>query len=136
MLISHFRDSGIGRVPWFPIHISFLMLLFLLPGCEEEEPALLWGSGTLEAEEVVVSSVIGGRLLLRAVEEGDRITGGDLVALVDSTALVEAREMAGVGLRVISVERRLAETALAAAREQLDQAITAFRRIGTELGII
>ncbi len=123
MLISDFRDSRIGTIMRSPIHVSFLLLLILLPGCEEEEPALLWGSGTLEAEEVVVSPVIGGRLLLRAVEEGDRIEEGGLVALVDSTALVEARELARVGLLRITVQRRQAETALAAVREQLDQAI-------------
>ncbi|MFC1628795.1 HlyD family secretion protein [Gemmatimonadota bacterium] len=108
-------------------HRSSLLLLFILfpflTGCEEEEPRALWGSGVLEAEEVVVSSVIGGRLLLRPVEEGDRIEVGSLVALIDTTALVEARELARVGLRAITVQRRQAETALAAAREQFDQAV-------------
>lgn len=122
MLISDFRDSRIGRIHRSPLRVLLLMLLFL-PGCEEEEPAPLWGSGILEAEEVVVSPVIGGRLLLRAVEEGERIIEGSLVALIDSTALVEARELARVGLRGITVQRRQAETALAAARERLDQAV-------------
>ncbi len=122
MLISDSRDSRIGRIHRSPLRVLLLMLLFL-PGCEEEEPAPLWGSGILEAEEVVVSPVIGGRLLLRAVEEGERITEGSLVALIDSTALVEARELASVGLRGITVQRRQAETALAVAQEQLDQAI-------------
>ncbi len=123
MLISDFRDSRIGRIHRSPFRVLFLLLLPLLPGCEEEEPAPLWGSGILEAEEVVVSPVIGGRLLLRAVEEGERIIEGSLVALIDSTALVEARELARVGLRGITVQRRQAETALAAARERLDQAV-------------
>jgi len=46
-----------------------------------------------------------------------------LIALIDSTALVEARELIRVGLQVIAVQRHQAETVLAAARERFDQAI-------------
>ena len=103
---------------------TLLLGVLLLPGCEkEEEPMPLWGSGILEAEEVVVAPVIGGRLLLRPVEEGDLVEAGTLIALIDSTALVEARDLARIGLRGIEVQRRQAETALAAARERLDQAV-------------
>ncbi len=107
-----------------PLHaLSVVAGVLLLAGCAEEEAAPLWGSGVLEAEEVTVSSTIGGRLLLRCVEEGDRVEAGDLIARVDTVALAEARDLARVGLEAVRVERRQAGTALAAAREQLDQAI-------------
>lgn len=102
--------------------ISFLWLLLLAAGCAEETPDLLWGSGVLEAEDVVISPTIGGRLLLRPVEEGDRVEVGTLVALVDTTALVEGRDLARVGLQAVRVQRLQAETVLAAAGEQLEQA--------------
>ncbi len=95
----------------------------LLAGCAEEEPAPLWGSGVLEAEEVICAATIGGRLLDRPVEEGDLVAAGDLIARIETTALIEARDLARVGLEAVRVERRQAETALAAAHEQLDSAM-------------
>ena len=92
-----------------------LGITLLVAGCAEEEPERLWGSGALEAEEVLIASTIGGRLLVRTVDEGDRVREGELTALVDTTALVEARDLARVGLEALSVEGRQAETALSAA---------------------
>lgn len=104
---------------------GFLLISLLLTfgGCAEEEAERLWGSGVLEAEQVLVSSTIGGRLLLRTVEEGDRVEEGALIALVDTTAFVEARDLASVGLLGIAVERRLADNMLETTRERLAQAI-------------
>lgn len=100
-----------------------LGIVLLAAGCEEEEPERLWGSGVLEAEEVVIASTIGGRLLVRTVEEGDVVREGKLIAIVDTTAFVEARGLAMVGLEALAVERRQAETALSGATEQLAQAV-------------
>ena len=72
---------------------------------------------------VLVASTIGGRLLLRTVEEGDRAEEGTLIALVDTIAFIEARDLATVGLRGIAVERRQADNMLETARERLVQAI-------------
>jgi HlyD family secretion protein len=112
-------NGGPGR----SLFTFFTLCILALTGCAGEEVEALWGSGVLEAEEVVVAPVIGGRLLYRAVDEGDPVAEGALIALIDSTALVEARELARVGLRGIEVQRRQAETALAAARERYDQAV-------------
>lgn len=100
-----------------------LFVTALAAGCTERREAPLWGSGVLEAEDVVISPTIGGRLLLRSVEEGDVVEEGALIALIDTTALVEARDLAVVGLEGIAVQRRQAENRLAAASEQLEQAI-------------
>ena len=104
---------------------GFLLVSLLLTfgGCAEEEVESLWGSGVLEAEQVLVASTIGGRLLLRTVEEGDRVEEGALIALVDTTAFIEARDLATVGLRGIAVERRQAHNMLETARERLAQAL-------------
>jgi HlyD family secretion protein len=108
---------------------SNYQLLLLLPvamtfgGCAEKEKEPLWGSGVLEAEEVVVAPTIGGRLLLRTVEEGDRVEEGTLIAIIDTTSLVEVRDLAAVGLRGVAVQRRQALNALDATRERLEQAV-------------
>jgi HlyD family secretion protein len=106
-----------------------VVCLLLLVGCAEREPERLWGSGVLEAEETVLSPTIGGRLLLRPVEEGDRVAEGALVALTDTTALVEAHDLARVGLAGVEVRRRQAETALSSVGEQLEQAERTRRRL-------
>lgn len=116
-----------GRLPARSAFVA-AACLFLLAGCAEREPERLWGSGVLEAEEVVLSSTIGGRLLLRTVEEGDRVVEGALVALMDTMALVEAYDLARVGLAGVEVRRRQAETALSSADERLKQAERTRRR--------
>ena len=97
-------------------------LLVGLVSCTPPPPEPLWGSGTLEAEEVVVAATVGGRLLARFGEEGDRLTAGQVVAWIDSAGLVEARDLARVGLQSVAVQRRQAETTLASAAERLIQA--------------
>ena len=103
--------------------LILISLLLTLGGCAEEEVEKLWGSGVLEAEQVLVSSTMGGRLLLRTVEEGDLVEEGALIALVDTIALVEVRNLATVGLLGIAVERRQADNILETAMERLIQAI-------------
>jgi len=103
--------------------LILVSLLLTFGGCAEDEVERLWGSGVLEAEQVLVSSTIGGRLLLRTVEEGDTVAEGDLIALVDTTAFIEARDLATVGLLGIAVERRQAVNILETARERLAQVI-------------
>ncbi len=103
--------------------LLLISLMLTFGGCAEKEVEKLWGSGVLEAEQVLVSSTIGGRLLLRTVEEGDRVEEGTLIALVDTTAFVEARDLTTVGLLGIAVEKRRAQKVLETAGERLAQAI-------------
>jgi HlyD family secretion protein len=103
--------------------------LLLVAGCAEREPERLWGSGVLEAEEVVVSPIVGGRLLQRTVEEGDRVVEGALVALIDTMTLAEAHDLVRVGLAGVAVQRRQAETVLSSVGEQLEHAERTRRRL-------
>ena len=102
--------------------LLFPVLLIALTGCAEEAPQRLWGSGMLEAEVVTVASLTGGRILVRPVQEGDRVERGALVAAIDSVGLVEARDQARVGLAALAVSRTQAATTLASAEERLLQA--------------
>lgn len=108
---------------WSYYQLLLLLVAMTLGSCAEKEEEPLWGSGVLEAEEVVVAPTIGGRLLLRTVEEGDRVEEGTLIAIIDTTSLVEVRDLAAVGLRGIAVQRRQAQNALDATRERLEQAV-------------
>ncbi|MFO7768356.1 MAG: efflux RND transporter periplasmic adaptor subunit [bacterium] len=113
----------------------FIAVLFLasgtllLSGCGEAEEPPLWGTGMLEAEDLTLASTVGGRLLARPHEEGDRVREGAVAAWIDSIPFTEQREMARVGLQSLAVQRRQAETKLASAREQLEQAVRARDRL-------
>lgn len=49
-------------------------------------------SGSFEADEVIVSSEIGGRLLSFNVQEGDSLTGGQIVGTVDAKTVALQKE--------------------------------------------
>jgi HlyD family secretion protein len=50
--------------------------------------------GTVDANEVIVSSRIQGRIASLAVEEGDRVTEGQLLATIEAQDLADARNAA------------------------------------------
>jgi HlyD family secretion protein len=62
----------------------FLFLLIQSCGNKKE---VYDASGSFEADEVVVSSELGGQLLQFNVNEGDSLTQGQIVGLIDSTNL-------------------------------------------------
>jgi HlyD family secretion protein len=66
-----------------------LVLLALAAGCRKEKPDAY---GNFEADEVVVSAELGGRLLRFDAAEGQRLAAGAEVALVDTTSLALQRE--------------------------------------------
>lgn len=59
------------------------VLLFILAACGNKEHDFD-ASGTFETDDVVVSSEIGGKIILFPVEEGDSIPGGQVVGEVDA----------------------------------------------------
>jgi len=54
----------------------------VLAGCARDGDAIR-GSGTIEMDEVDVASLVGGRLLRLDVIEGDTVTVGDTIAVLD-----------------------------------------------------
>lgn len=64
----------------------YLILIFLFIACEGEERRSD-AYGNFEADVVTVSAETAGKLLTLSVEEGARLTAGQKVALIDTTAL-------------------------------------------------
>ena len=56
--------------------------LVLAAGCSRDG-GMIRGSGTIEMDEIDVASLIGGRLLRIAVVEGDTVSAGDTLAVLD-----------------------------------------------------
>ncbi len=80
--------AGIGRrAPRqrVPVRIALAVAalggLVALGGCGH--PAGVRGSGTIELDEIDVSSLVGGRVARLAVDEGDTVRAGDTLAVLD-----------------------------------------------------
>ena len=72
------------------------LLAVAASGCRDPQPAdRVRVSGQVEATEVQVAALVGGRLLELTPDEGDRVAAGELVARLDATdtelALARAR---------------------------------------------
>lgn len=76
--------------------------------------------GTVDANEVVVSSRIQGRIASLAVQEGDRVTAGQLLATIQAQDLADARNAAAATTR--SDRYKLAESRDAARQTEGDTA--------------
>jgi HlyD family secretion protein len=67
------------------IIISFFIIL-LIQSCGNKKE-IYDASGSFEADEVIVSSELGGQLLQFNVNEGDSLAPGQIVGVIDSTTL-------------------------------------------------
>lgn len=67
---------------WFAARTLALLSLFLAVGCSRDG-GMIRGSGTIEMDEIDVASLVGGRLLRIAVVEGDTVSAGDTLAVLD-----------------------------------------------------
>jgi HlyD family secretion protein len=68
-----------------PVYAITVAALTILAGCREPAPSnTMRVSGHVEATEVHVAAEVGGRLVDLRVAEGDRVSVGDLVALLDT----------------------------------------------------
>jgi HlyD family secretion protein len=106
---------------------SVILAPLLIAGCSERSPrGEIPSSGYIEATEVRVSTKVGGTVALLAVQEGDRVQTGQLVARLDSVDIVLAlnaargdRGQAAADLRLRLAGTRAEEIREAAA--QLDR---------------
>lgn len=110
------------------MNISKLIIIALsllsLASCNNDESNVL-GSGSFEATEVLVSSEVNGKVLTWKIKEGDNLTEGEEVGLVDTTQLYLKREAllkSGTGVRAarpnISTQTEALEVQLRDLREQ------------------
>ena len=60
-----------------------IALLLCAPGCMSGSDSLVESTGTIEATQVDIRSEAAGRILKRAVDQGDRVKTGDLLAAID-----------------------------------------------------
>ena len=114
--------------------LGVVALVLLAAGCGREETTAIEASGTLEATEAELGFQVPGRIDSILVQEGDRVTSGQRIAVLDLDELT-ARRDAAVAMaaaqraRLAELERGFrpeevaqAEVALQSAQHRLDDA--------------
>ena len=111
--------------------VSLCLCVSLLAGCREEKPDAY---GNFEATEVVVSAEVGGQLLQFEPDEGERLAGGVLTALVDTGTqslarqeLVSQRAASATRVTEAQAQVRVLRAQLATAREEYARTLRLFR---------
>lgn len=98
-----------------------LVLSLLVAGCGQNEKEYD-ATGTFEATETVVSAEQNGRLLMLAVNEGDEMTEGREVGLIDTTQIWLKLIQLDATKTVYQSQKPDKEAQIAATRQQLDKA--------------
>jgi membrane fusion protein YbhG len=105
-------------------------------------PKVLKVSGNIELTEVDIAFKTAGRLVTLAVDEGDRVKKGALIARLDQEELQQRRDSAAASLdstrsrlvqsgTAIEYQRQQTEAQLSRSRAELDQAKAVLRELET-----
>ena len=101
------------------------MLMLAACGNNEKE---FDATGTFEATEITVSAEQSGVLMTCTVNEGDNITQGQEVGLIDTTQIWLKIQQMGATKEVYQSQKPDLEKQIAATRQQLAKALTEQRR--------
>lgn len=82
-------------------HIFIVAIIALFAACKSNNTQFD-AQGTFEADEVIVSSEIGGKLIDFAVKEGDTIAAGKVVAHVDALNIALQKEQTDASIAALN----------------------------------
>ncbi len=131
--MNHLRLlSGQKRAKRFAMILNVLLIAALLHGCgyngHDANP-----SGTLEATSVTISPVVNGRILEIRVDEGDRVSVGDTLVVLDMDLVTLQRAQTASNILTINAQRLVAEDGLATAERNLSHLELSLERATTLL---
>jgi len=112
---------------WF-IYLRFAGVALLLIGCSNSPQKNFLGSGTLEAEEIVVSSLLPGTVEELRVSEGSAVEKDQIIARLDTSKLSAQRRQSEAALQELQINRRLAVNAIHQARTQHENLVANLER--------
>ncbi len=81
--------------------ILIVISIVCLAACKSNDTAFD-AEGTFEADEVIVSSEIGGKLIEFAVKEGDTLHAGQAIAKIDALNITLQKEQADASITALS----------------------------------
>jgi len=119
------------------IVVGLVVLVGVLIGAlqlSKPGPEPLWVSGFIEADEIRVGSLVGGRVKAVGVKEGDRVEPGQVLVELEPFDLLEQRAQAAAGLAAL--EAKLAEIAAGLRPEEIAQAAARRDQIEAKLDLL
>ena len=122
------------KAPPVPVRIAIVVLVLAVAGVllasRFQRDGDVRGSGVVEMDEVDVSSRVGGRIVRLTVEEGDSVSVGDTLAVLDQGEVSEAyraqtAEAERAAAQALEIRRGPRKEQIRMARAELDAATTA-----------
>ncbi|MBI5060642.1 efflux RND transporter periplasmic adaptor subunit [candidate division KSB1 bacterium] len=110
------------------ISLVALAALIGLAGCGKRE-AVLNPSGTLEATEIDVASLLAGRVLQVRAKLGDPVRAGDTLVVIDTELLSLQRAQTESNGRTLAAQKLVARDARSQAQHGLDLAELTYNRL-------
>lgn len=104
-----------------------IILALIIPACSGGNGA--HPSGTLEATTIDVAPLIAGRVLEVRADEGDKVSRGDTLVVIDTEVMRLERDRTAATQATISAQRAQARTMLKAAEDRLSLAKTTLSRM-------
>jgi len=102
--------------------------VLLLVSCEKKNDSAFQASAIIEGTAIKVAAQTGGYLLKVNFDEGQEVTTGDTLAVVDAEKLSYQLDQIRAGLDEVEVQHRLANTSLRRAQEDYEYAKTRYER--------
>ena len=110
------------------IPFLFAILVLSLSACKNKDNDYD-ASGTFEADEIIVSSEAGGRIIQLDIDEGSQLKADETVGYVDSLQLYLKRKQLQANIRAIESRRPDIDRQVAATLQQIATAKTEKQRI-------
>ncbi|MFC1607127.1 HlyD family secretion protein [Candidatus Latescibacterota bacterium] len=110
--------------------LILMIVVSLNTGCLSDVQDDFTGSGTFETQETLISAQVSGEILSLGIEEGDRVSKGQILAEIDVEHLALQRDATAAGLEELKWNDKIIEREIAAAHESINQANAGHENIG------
>ena len=106
-----------------------VMSVILIFGCSKKDESRIYGSGTIEATEVVVSAATMGEIVWLGPDEGASVQVGDSLAVIDYEKLLIQRALNEAQRKELDVNHTVAQKNKEQAALQLENQKKKYQRI-------
>jgi len=84
-----------------------ILLMISFAGCSNESNNKIEASGTIESTNVIVSSKVRGEIKQMLFTEGDKVTKGDTLYILDSEELLYQKDRAEAAVNMVDAQLKL-----------------------------